>query len=75
MIYACVILVAGSCPIPEGCCEDEREKNEEERQKKGTCYARIGALSRGETDEEDGDEVMVGARYCLETPCAGTLLL
>jgi len=26
-------------------------------------------------DEEDGDEIVVGARYCLETPRARTLLL
>lgn len=41
-----MILVAGSCPVPEGCYENEREKNEEVGQKKGTCYARVGVLER-----------------------------
>lgn len=54
MIYACVILVAGSCPVPGGCCEDTgRRKREKDRRrrtrgkKKGRVNARVAGEYRG----------------------------
>lgn len=80
MIYACVILVAGSCPILEG-CEDERErvrKTKSKAEKRDMLRASRRTREEKQTEtrktETKSDEA-VGARYCLETPCAGTLLL